>query len=159
MVWLQNMCPGLGITSFILCWLTTCFRCLSIFSPNRSTYYSTLLTSTFATILPDIPFYKVIHRCMPLQTLTTNIFWFWKQLHLKSDITSTVTLETHCVQYNFDLNKSPNSDNHSILTQVRISPISWHCSNWDLGKPSIYCIMMTLTITITLTYSVTQGTA
>jgi len=47
--------------------LATSLRSLAIILPYLPLYYSTILTSTCATVSTDIPSYEAIHRRMPLQ--------------------------------------------------------------------------------------------
>jgi len=61
---LHVTCPGPGNTSFIYSRLATSLRSLAIILPW---YYSTILTSTCATVSTDIPSYEAIHGRMPLQ--------------------------------------------------------------------------------------------
>jgi len=60
---LHVACPGPGNTSFIYSWLATSLRYLAIIF---TLYYSTIWTSTCATVSTDIPSYEAIHRRMPL---------------------------------------------------------------------------------------------
>jgi hypothetical protein len=60
---LHVTCPGQGNTSFIYSRLATSLRSLAIMIPL---YYSTILTSTFATVSTDIPSYEAIHERTPL---------------------------------------------------------------------------------------------
>jgi len=64
---LHVMCPGPGNTSFIYSRLATSLRSLAIILLYLPLYYSTILTSTCATVSTDIPSYEAIHRRMPLQ--------------------------------------------------------------------------------------------
>jgi hypothetical protein len=63
---LYVMCPGPGNTSFIYSWLATSLRSLAIILPYLPLYYSTILTSTWATVSTEIPSYEDIHGRMPL---------------------------------------------------------------------------------------------
>ena len=65
---LHVTCPGPGSTCFIYSRLALSLRSLAIILLTITTmHYSTLLTSTFATVSTDIPSYEAIHGCMPLQ--------------------------------------------------------------------------------------------
>jgi len=60
-------------------WLATSLRSLAIILPL---YYSTILTSTCATVSTDIPSYEAIHGRMPLQSSTwshtTSSFTYYR---------------------------------------------------------------------------------
>ena len=60
---LHVTCPGPGNTSFRYSRLAMSLRSLAIILPL---YYSTVLTSTCATVSTDIPSYEAIHGRMPL---------------------------------------------------------------------------------------------
>jgi len=69
MAQLHITCPGPGNTSFIHSQLTSSLRSLAIFLPL---YYSTVLSSTFATISTDISSYMAIHQRMPIHSIRLN---------------------------------------------------------------------------------------
>jgi len=71
---LHVTCPGPGNTRFIYCRLATSLRSLAIILSYLPLYYSTILTSTFATVSTDIPSYEAIHGRMPLQYYRSNNF-------------------------------------------------------------------------------------
>jgi hypothetical protein len=58
-------CPGPGIPRFIYSRLATSLRSLALILPYLPLYYSTLWTSTFATVATDIPSYEAIRGHMP----------------------------------------------------------------------------------------------
>ena len=64
---LHVTCPGPGITGFIYSRLATSLGSLAIILLYLPLYYSTILTSTCATVSTDIPSYEAIHGRMPLQ--------------------------------------------------------------------------------------------
>jgi len=61
---LHMMFPGPGNTCSMNSLLTIRLWSLVIILLALSLYFSTLLTSKFAMVLTDVPFYKAIHRCM-----------------------------------------------------------------------------------------------
>jgi hypothetical protein len=63
---LSVMCPGLGNNRSIYSRLATSLRSLAIILPYLPLYYSTILTSTCATVSTDIPSNNAIHGCMPV---------------------------------------------------------------------------------------------
>jgi len=67
MAQLLVMCPGPGNTCIIYSQLATSLRSLAIILPQLPSYYSTIMSSTFATVSTDIPSYDTIHRHMSLQ--------------------------------------------------------------------------------------------
>ena len=103
MAWMHVMSPGPGNTYFILSarhkpWIS---------SDNLTLYYSTLFTSTFATISTDIPSYKAIHGRIPLQ---------WHRA-LQSCIHYEKNVQVGCYSFQFDLKQTMYSP--WCLTSVR----------------------------------------
>jgi len=70
MAWRHVTCPGPGNTCCIYSWLAMSLRSVAILLPL---YYSTILTSTFATISTDVPSYEAIHGRMPLHNIPLTI--------------------------------------------------------------------------------------
>jgi len=77
-------CPGPGNTR-LYSRLAMSLRSLAIILPYLPIYYSTILTSTCATVSTDIPSYEAIHGRIPLQSLLIA--------RVKSVLLNTVSLQ------------------------------------------------------------------
>ena len=84
MAWLYVTCPGPGNTR-LYSRLAMSLRSLAIILPYLPIYYSTILTSTCATVSTDIPSYEAIHGRIPLQSLLIA--------RVKSVLLNTVSLQ------------------------------------------------------------------
>jgi len=84
MALLHRRCPVPDKTHFIHSWLATSLRSLAVILSYLPLYYSTIWTSTVATISSDIPSYEAIHGHMPLNPAT--------KIHFADEYTTEVPL-------------------------------------------------------------------